>query len=198
MNAADFLISSQVVIKLEKLDENCMEIYTEVPQIIKQEPELSIKLEIHTESDSYKEDSQSTKEDSKIKSKKKKYVWIKTKMRCEICKVTLSSKQSLNYHNNAFHSNRPMKVFQCHLCTRSFPQHNFLKSHLRTHNEKNIFECDICGKNKLSRLRLQRHMAMHRTIMTYQCDLCPKAFKSKKYISRHVVTHVGELDNFCG
>lgn len=212
MNNTDFIFTSQLVIKLEKLDEKCLEIYTEIPQIIKQEPEFHMKSELPEEvetedssnENSIEENSQSqtdndfrTNPESKPKKKKygpyKKPIWIPSKMTCKICNVTLSSKQSFNYHNNAFHSNKPKPVFQCHMCPRSFPQNNFLLSHLRTHKAKNIFECDICGKNKLSRLRLVRHMAMHRTIMNYQCDICPKAFKSKKYISRHIVTHIGEF-----
>lgn len=205
MDNSDFLITSQVVIKLEKIDEKCMEIYTEIPQAIKQEPELSIKSELpedlsEAESQDLSQNSDSganeTTEKPKCKTKKKygpyKRKVYDTKVLCKICDIFLSSTQSYKYHFNAFHSNKPKPVFNCHLCSRTFPQNNFLLSHLRTHNEKNIYECDICGKNKLPRIRLQRHMAMHRKMMVYQCDLCPKAFKSKKYITRHVVTHIGE------
>lgn len=180
MESSDFILSSQVVIKLEKIDTSCIEVFTEVPLIVKQEPELDIETELP--------DEKKTKE---IKRKSGAY----PKTYCHICNVTLSSNQSFNYHNHAFHSNKPKPVFSCQLCPRTFPQPNFLKSHLRSHKEKNIFECDICGKSNLNRLKLQRHMAMHRKLMLYQCDMCPKAFKSKKYISRHVVTHIGE---FCG
>ena len=161
MNSSDFVFTSQLVIKLEKLDEKCLEIYTEIPQCIKQEPEFHIKSELPDDSDnpeenedSSEENSQSQSDDesqtnpeSKSKEKKKygpykKQNWIPTKMTCKICNVTLSSKQSFNYHNNAFHSNKPKPVFQCNLCPRTFPQNNFLLSHLRTHKAKNIFECD--------------------------------------------------------
>ncbi|CRK98433.1 CLUMA_CG011791, isoform A [Clunio marinus] len=139
---------------------------------------------------------------------------LKTKLQCDICGKTLTSRVKIAYHMNT-HKKFRKKDFHCEICENSYfgndqLQRHVLKNHerpkhlscsicRRTFKTKEDLKnhkllpcrlpCDICGK-MLTQANLKRHIDMvHFNIKPYQCDICGKTMTSRVNIAYHMNTH---------
>ncbi|XP_050507780.1 zinc finger protein 726-like [Diabrotica virgifera virgifera] len=137
--------------------------------------------------------------------------------------VNLKNFINTNQLNSYFSNGK--KVFECHVCFKSFLRISHLTRHQRVHSEQKPFQCEICGSRfkkedqmtmhqKVTHLGIRRykclvclkqfaypstlkeHMLLH-TGETYKCDICSKEFTTKKYLEYHIFGHNKEKPFKC-
>jgi hypothetical protein len=92
------------------------------------------------------------------------------------------------------------KVFQCHICSKSFARKSNFQVHIEAvHEKKKRFKCSQCSKEFYSKQHLQIHMATHEfsnddtsnSNRPFRCDYnnCGKFYKSEKCLREHKKIH---------
>ena len=78
--------------------------------------------------------------------------------KCDICDVTIKSKQKLKDHIEAVHGEK--KPFKCNICYISFSQSISLKRHIASiHEGVKPYKCGSCDKSYSYRIGLNKHIA---------------------------------------
>ncbi|XP_071177356.1 zinc finger protein 493-like [Mytilus edulis] len=116
---------------------------------------------------------------------------------CEICKKNYKSKQILQKHIKAVHSET--RDYVCDLCGKSFSRSDGLKQHLKTHSTDDSVkvECSLCGKLLSSRTALSVHMRIHQDAEPYICEVCGKSFRQQSNLRSHKLVHTDEANYNC-
>ncbi|CAC5372222.1 KRAB [Mytilus coruscus] len=116
---------------------------------------------------------------------------------CEICKKNYKSKQILQKHMKAVHSET--RDYVCDLCGKSFSRSDGLKQHLKTHSTDDSIkvECSLCGKLLSSRTALNVHMRIHQDAEPYICEVCGKSFRQQSNLRSHKLVHTDEANYNC-
>lgn len=117
-----------------------------------------------------------------------------SKLTCEICHKTLSSKSAFIAHLKIHDGVKP---YTCLTCGRSFRKGSHLKDHIETHRgdaRKRDFECSICQKKFFDRRVMRSHMKTHLNLGTnfrqFKCETCQKSFKRKSHLQEHTAVHL--------
>ncbi|XP_063702698.1 zinc finger protein-like [Culicoides brevitarsis] len=135
---------------------------------------------------------------------------------CDLCRISLKSKECLSNHMKAKHLNRR---FPCKFCENSYKSRSGLHQHEQQHHTKAIiyeclrcpykshsktllrkhenrhflkekkFECEICGRNFVSSDNLKRHQFVHIDKRPINCETCEKSFKTTEALKKHEACH---------
>ena len=153
--------------------ENDTEIMTEPEERVENVSDL-VSIEIDNE-DLQKTDFDGNKNNSK-----------KPERKCEICKMCLSSKNSLKQHINGVHLK--IKPFQCKLCKKYFSEKQHLKRHNNgVHLKLKNFQCKRCKKYFSRNEHLQHHInSIHSKMKPFQCETCDNFLSCKSDLKKHV------------
>lgn len=125
---------------------------------------------------------------------------------CEHCDLTFIAQRNLETHRKEKHED--VKLFECDLCEKSYPQKRSLTRHQRiSHNidnkkvslpgtgprNKNILDCDLCDSRFTQKSDLDRHLqTVHsgpHSENTFTCKICHKNFQRKDKLIRHEQVH---------
>uniref|UniRef100_A0A0N4Z3X4 Zinc finger protein n=1 Tax=Parastrongyloides trichosuri TaxID=131310 RepID=A0A0N4Z3X4_PARTI len=115
--------------------------------------------------------------------------------KCPKCDKSLSSPSALYTHKKTHGA----KIFQCHLCPKTFTLKNYLKLHVKQVHEQSEKKhiCRFCMKSFSYAGSLQVHIRTHTGERPYVCKYCPKAFASQGNLQSHERTHTGERPYSC-
>ena len=107
---------------------------------------------------------------------------------CELCVTVYNSKQGLNYHMEAIHSNET--PFKCSQCDEVFTTSSNLQTHMRVHNRDKPFKCTLCHKAFVQGSNLASHIrGVHDGEKPFKCTLCDKAFTKSSNLAFHMRVH---------
>jgi KRAB domain-containing zinc finger protein len=92
------------------------------------------------------------------------------------------------------------KIFQCELCSKTFPKAHRLSAHMIRHKHVESemtrlyetikpYDCPICGKPFVTPKAVRRHMLVHSDERKYACPICNKCFKHPTHVTQHLGTH---------
>ena len=87
---------------------------------------------------------------------------------------------------------RKFKLFQCHLCGKSFNDKSGLKQHEKAHFEYYSVTCKECGKHISRASNLKEHMKIHTCDSPFSCHFCGKLCVQSGNLKIHLRTHTGE------
>lgn len=111
---------------------------------------------------------------------------------CEICGITLTTKQSKTQHLT-IHSGE--LLYECSLCSRKFRLKAYLKSHMNSHTGHKPHQCVECGRAFADPSNLNNHrLAVHSQNTPYACSICAKKFKRKNRWKEHLQKHLEDSD----
>ncbi|GFR89334.1 zinc finger protein 26 [Elysia marginata] len=112
-----------------------------------------------------------------------------TVFNCSQCKLSFPSASDYRDHRSkthgeCFEAERLLGVFQCTLCSDSFPCQFMLDKHLKKHVGKKLLPCTLCGLqfHKIQERR-QHWKTAHPGI---GCPNCGKMYASIKYLQKHI------------
>jgi stress-induced morphogen len=109
---------------------------------------------------------------------------------CSICNLKFS-KNIINKHMKAKHTNGQVMRFECDFDGKTFKTKGELYNHMGAH--LSLVECGICHKMlKYNSLNSHRRN-VHATAQDFQCKICSKSFKSAYYLKRHEKRHNKEI-----
>uniref|UniRef100_UPI00398EFEB2 transcriptional repressor CTCF-like n=1 Tax=Pristiophorus japonicus TaxID=55135 RepID=UPI00398EFEB2 len=77
------------------------------------------------------------------------------------------------------------KIFQCKLCSYSFPQRSNLDRHMRSHTDERPHKCHLCEKAFRTITLLQNHINTHTGTRPHKCPDCVMAFVTSGEVVRH-------------
>ncbi|CAG0897816.1 unnamed protein product [Cyprideis torosa] len=106
---------------------------------------------------------------------------LKERFTCAVCGKSLSTKQSLQYHELT-HTGE--KLFACRICGKAFSQSSNLSTHKLTHTGEKPFVCRICEKGFADRSSLCRHKLIHTGEKPFVCRICEKGFADRSSLCR--------------
>ncbi|CAG0896476.1 unnamed protein product [Cyprideis torosa] len=140
----------------------------------------------------------------------------KKRFACAVCGKSLSTKQSLQFHEFTHTGEKPFASFDyrsvllsherihsgenpfaCRICGKSFAQSGHLSRHKLRHTAEKPFACRICGKAFAYRSNLGSHKLTHTTEKRFHCSICGKGFRSKAGFQRHTEKHSEEEQSVC-
>ncbi|KAM0209560.1 hypothetical protein ACHAQI_006299 [Fusarium lateritium] len=112
-------------------------------------------------------------------------------VKCEICGIMLSAKQSLEQHMRTHSGEKPWKC-EHPGCDARFKQQSALTMHMRTHTGEKPLQCEICGKRFGESSNLSKHRRTHNVRGNHVCEHCGKDFHRLDQLRRHMQTHLPE------
>lgn len=89
------------------------------------------------------------------------------------------------------------KVHKCHICTKRFCHHDYLRLHLYTHTGERPFECPFCAKHFSNPSNLNRHQRIHTGDRPYKCLTCNRRFMNSSNLKAHQMLHTNEKPFKC-
>ena len=109
-----------------------------------------------------------------------------TKIQCDLCPSTLSTKKGFHRHNESHHEHR--KVLFCKMDFQYFTDPSKLEKHwLESHKIKSITTCAVCDKSFTSkRTRNQHFQKVHETETTVTCKICDKVLSTAWNLKVHI------------
>jgi uncharacterized Zn-finger protein len=109
-----------------------------------------------------------------------------TKLMCDSCKKSYSTRQSLQRHISNVH--KGLKSFSCTLCDSKFANSQGLKHHIAAvHEGKKPFKCQTCDSSFASNQQLKRHIsAVHEGQKPFKCQSCEYTCALKYNLDLHV------------
>ena len=81
------------------------------------------------------------------------------------------------------------KIYQCHVCGRTFLKNCDLLSHNKSHTDSKPYQCNICDSVFSRKWDLSGQIKIHTNNKQFQCDICDTAFLRKWDLLRHIKTH---------
>ncbi|XP_038658860.1 transcriptional repressor CTCF-like isoform X1 [Scyliorhinus canicula] len=76
-------------------------------------------------------------------------------------------------------------MFQCKLCSYTFPQRSNLDRHIRSHTDERPHKCHLCEKAFRTVTLLQNHINTHTGTRPHKCPDCAMAFVTSGEVVRH-------------
>ena len=118
---------------------------------------------------------------------------------CNRCDFVARYTSDLGNHVKTIHEGQ--RLFQCHLCVRSFTHGHTLKRHLNnihqkggTEEQRRRFKCDLCDRVYKQKDHLTVHVnSVHKGLRQY-CDKCPFSCVSRHALKEHAARKHGPLD----
>ena len=109
-----------------------------------------------------------------------------SKIQCDLCPSTLSTKQGFHRHNESHHENR--KVLFCRMDFQYFTDPSKLEKHwFEFHKIKSVTTCAVCDKTFTSkRTRLQHFQKVHETETQVACKICDKVLSTSWNLTVHI------------
>ena len=139
-------------------------------------------------------ESNESKKNLKVYSKKAIGMLKETSLECETCGKCFKKRRILNVHLRIHTGEKP---FQCGTCKKSFGHSSTLKAHERTHTGEKPFQCKSCKKSFTEKTNLKTHERIHTGEKPYQCVTCKKFFSKLGNLKTHETTHTGEKSFQC-
>ncbi|CAG0897401.1 unnamed protein product [Cyprideis torosa] len=99
---------------------------------------------------------------------------------CAVCGKSLSSKQSLQFHELTHTGEKP---FDCRICGKSFTTKSSLTKHKLIHTGLKRFACRICEKSYTTSSSLFTHKFTHTGEKPFACRICGKSFARKSTLT---------------
>lgn len=164
---------------------------------IELEPQIKIEEVDFSDSQSYKEDSDSSfvpEEEQETTSKSKKKKTKKQEPKSDKIKKT-KTKSDKPPVKRIYRRNKsaPMK---CTLCNITLPNYTAYNLHRRLEHHK-ISVCSTCGKS-VTKCNMTQHLQTHSESKDFKCTICDKAFKTNSRLSAHITaTHNRTLRYKC-
>ena len=134
------------------------------------------------------------------------------KIKCEMCPKSFHSKQSLNYHNLATHTDKSPPSESCTICDKKFNSKVTLGNHIKlVHRDTDLFECGKCETKFKRKKYLDAHL-LHVHGMDqkkedywqdlprkyFKCETCKAEFIRKGDLKVHMdVKHLAQEINSC-
>ncbi|KAM7342266.1 transcription factor grauzone-like [Cochliomyia hominivorax] len=111
------------------------------------------------------------------------------KFSCAECGKFFSTLYSLNYHVQAIHHNKYVKI--CDICGKTMRCRNSFKLHMEKHDNKlaTPINCDICGLRLIDRRGLRRHKNSQHPVggkKEYSCHVCSKISPNLRALRTHI------------
>ncbi|CAG0882068.1 unnamed protein product, partial [Cyprideis torosa] len=134
----------------------------------------------------------------------------KKRFSCAVCGKSLSTKQSLQFHE---FTHTGEKHFACRICGkpfahssaiarhricgRSFADSSALARHKLTHTGERPFSCSVCGKAFTQQSNLRTHEFTHKKEKRFHCSVCGDGFRSKAGLHNHEKKHSEGNQSVC-
>ncbi|XP_045201286.2 zinc finger protein 761-like [Mercenaria mercenaria] len=117
-----------------------------------------------------------------------------TSLRCEECRKTYSSKQSLKVHKAMKHKvdvETSGKKCPYPECNKNFQSKSKLQDHVNTHLKIRPHKCSKCEKTFAIRYERKRHEKVWGTSESsvVECIVCNESFSSRSNLAIHNATH---------
>uniref|UniRef100_W8CBW6 Zinc finger protein 600 n=1 Tax=Ceratitis capitata TaxID=7213 RepID=W8CBW6_CERCA len=126
------------------------------------------------------------------RSKQKK----KNEYLCSFCPQVLSSRTTLEMHENIKHLNVKTQE-ECPICKKKLKP-SYISTHIQmVHNEERNYVCDICEDSYKTKNQLKRHKMLHDKDSGLPCTVCDKKFTERADLNVHMRLHTGELPYAC-
>ena len=131
-------------------------------------------------------------------------VKIKKMAKSDIIIKDDSSKEKSNLKKNKNHKKsskkkkeKPLKIYKCDKCDKTYNIKNSYQKHLLTHNKKKYI-CSKCNAKFSIKSKLNRHSLIHNDIKEFKCSICDSAFHLKYNLKVHMRVHNNEKPYICG
>uniref|UniRef100_A0A1A8LED0 KDEL (Lys-Asp-Glu-Leu) endoplasmic reticulum protein retention receptor 2b n=3 Tax=Nothobranchius TaxID=28779 RepID=A0A1A8LED0_9TELE len=111
--------------------------------------------------------------------------------------VTLTRHVERVHHSGEPAMEKPMPVFTCTQCGKTFSSRRCLLKHDNFHHKGMRFPCEHCGKGFFGKDALVRHTLIHTGERPFKCDDCDKCFRSAAELKIHRRYHTGERPFKC-